>query len=59
MKKKKALAAVGPAQKNAVLTLRTDFAQKNAFYEEKKSACGIRPSSKKSFDIFRLFNAYG
>ena len=52
MKKKKAPAALGPAQKNAVLTLKTHFTLKNAFYIEKKSACGIRPSLKKrSFDI--------
>ena len=53
MKKKKAPAALGPAQKNAVLTLETHFTFKNAFYEKKKSACGIRPSSnEKYFDIF-------
>ena len=45
MKKKKAPAALGPAQKNAVLTLETHFTFKNAFYEKKKSACGIRPNS--------------
>ena len=56
MKKKKMPAALGPAQKNAVLTLKTHITFKNAFYEKKKNACGIRPSLKKqSFDIKNAF----
>ena len=53
MTKKKGPAAVGPAQKNAVLTLETHFTFKNRFMRKRKSACGIRPSSnEKYFDIF-------
>ena len=53
MENKKALAALGPAEKNAVLTLETYFTFRNTFYEKKKSACGIRPSSNENdFDIF-------
>ena len=52
MKKKKAPAALGPAQKNAVLTLETHFTFKNAFYKKKKSACGIKTGLQKQiFDI--------
>ena len=53
MQKRKAPAALGPTQKNAVLTLTTHFISKKTFYEKKRKACGIRPSSKeKCFDIF-------
>ena len=56
MQKKKAPAALGPAQKNAVLKLKTHFISKNAFYKKIKNACGIKTGFKKrSFDIKNAF----
>ena len=46
MKKKRAPAALGPAQKNAVLTLETHFTFKNAFYKKKKTPAALGPAQK-------------
>ena len=48
MKKKKAPAALGPAQKNAVLMLKhTHFITKNVFYKKKKAPAALGPAQKK------------
>ena len=52
---RKAPAALGPASKNAVFTFKIDFTVKNAFIEENKNACGIRPSLKKRSECKNAF----
>ena len=46
MKKKKAPAALGPAQKNVVLTLKTHFTFKTDFIRKKKAPAALGPAQK-------------
>ena len=44
MEKNKAPAALGPGKKNGVLTFKTHFTVKNAFYKKKKAPAALGPA---------------